>query len=535
MCLALKYCHDQNVLHGDIKTSNIFLTENGDLKLGDFGTATNLAKTVKSINAMTGTPLFFAPEIIHGHSHSFKADVWALGVVFYQLLGLQFPFFDTNFASLLTKILEQEAPPLPDTYSVGLREFVMGLLVKDETKRPEMMDICSSDWFQNALARFPEEKSKTALFTPQMRIRITENFLQKEFEAIRVFRFSEDHSSSANSSFRMSSNSSSFINIFQSNCIGENDPKKTQKMLSRFARMVNEKDHDSDSSLEFTEESKLLNDEHFGKPGRSAKMSTNDTDKGVKIGTYNLHGNKWDLGVIGVLFHQNASINDSATRKKPVTSAASKLIRAKTDVMNKNLTSKHKLCRAESAGNMPIVVGKPVSQCARRTQVPAASIATKNGRQRAHARINNPKTPLQTSLSEMPTTNKKRSSMIASTNGSMHPAEWFLAIKKQKNAISSKQTSTKNLASRVPKASSSNSLFPKKYKILTEKVRPFLNTGSPTPLDPALLLQLIDAGSLALRQTGSLGPSATNRNNSLTAEQVEEARRTLINLVQPQK
>ena len=277
--MALKYCHDQQILHGDIKSSNVFISEESTLKLGDFGTATNLANTVKNVNSMTGTPLFFAPEIIKGNPHSFKADVWALGVAFYQLLALKYPFYDCNFAGLLTKILEEVPAGLPDVYSQEIRDFVMSFLQKDETDRPDMQAIFESSFFQNSLLRFPKEAEIASAFQPQIKLRITENFLQKEFDAIRVFRFSENQS--AQSSFRCStSKSNSFFDIFQLNCIGENDPKRTEKMLSKFAQQSC-----LSQSVEFSEESDCSDEVDFfvNEKQRKSKKSTNTSDKVVQV------------------------------------------------------------------------------------------------------------------------------------------------------------------------------------------------------------------------------------------------------------
>jgi serine/threonine protein kinase len=313
--LALKYCHDQNVLHGDIKTSNIFLADDGSIKLGDFGTATNLAKTIKSVSAMTGTPLFFAPEIIHGQGHSFKADVWALGVVFYQMLALKFPFFDTNFGSLLGKILEDPLPDLPDHYSTDLKDFVGRLLTKNEDLRPEMDLVCGCEWFRNALNSHPDELTKMMKFQPQMRIRITENFLKREFDAIRVFRFSEDKTSEGQQSFRFSSaNSNSFFDIFQSQCVSDADPKRTQKLLSRFANQIN----DLESSHDLSDESKLLDDNNIPikKTDRLSQKSTNGTDKGVQIENGGIRDSVggWSCASVGVLVRQNSRSRQPRSR-----------------------------------------------------------------------------------------------------------------------------------------------------------------------------------------------------------------------------
>lgn len=186
---------------------------------------------------MTGTPLFFAPEIIRGNSHSFKADVWSLGVVFYQMLAKKYPFYDQNFPGLLTKILENEASPLPSIYSKNLCAFVMEFLIKDEKERPTIQQICTSDFFVKTLDIFPGEKMKNLNFLPQTKIRITENFLQKEFELIRIFRFSENQSTD-NSSLEFGSNRGSFFDIFHSNLSRKEQNRKRDKLLSKFANQV---------------------------------------------------------------------------------------------------------------------------------------------------------------------------------------------------------------------------------------------------------------------------------------------------------
>ena len=97
ICLALKYLHKKNILHRDIKPSNIFLMkqESEDFaKLGDFGLAKILDSTSpwKYTNTIINTPQYGAPEIIEKKPYSFKVDIWSLGVIFYQLVILDYPF-----------------------------------------------------------------------------------------------------------------------------------------------------------------------------------------------------------------------------------------------------------------------------------------------------------------------------------------------------------------------------------------------------------------------------------------------------------
>lgn len=84
--------HNKNILHRDIKAQNIFITEKAICKLGDFGISRQL--NPKDPKAMTacGTPFFMAPEVAMGMQYDCKADVWAIGVVLYELIMLQKPF-----------------------------------------------------------------------------------------------------------------------------------------------------------------------------------------------------------------------------------------------------------------------------------------------------------------------------------------------------------------------------------------------------------------------------------------------------------
>lgn len=313
LCLALRYCHSQNVLHGDVKSSNVFLTDQKDLKLGDFGTATNLAKTIKSVEKMTGTPLFFAPEIVHGEHHSFKADVWSLGVVFYHLMALKYPFYDTSFGGLLGKICDEEPAPLPSIYSQELRDFVMSFLVKKEADRPEMEDLCRSAWFINTIQTLPQENAKFSRFQPQMTIRITENFLKREFDAIRVFRFSEDQTNILKSSLGyIPAHNKSFFDIFQSNCGGDVDSRKTERLLSRFARQPDGSQLLNEISQD---ESQLLEDDElefrFGlqglKQNDKSKKSTNVTDQGVQISIVRNTAVDWKCEPVITIIKQHTS------------------------------------------------------------------------------------------------------------------------------------------------------------------------------------------------------------------------------------
>lgn len=84
--------HAKNILHRDVKTQNIFITKNGVLKLGDFGISRELESRDAKAGTSCGTPLFMPTEVCLGKPYDHKADVWAVGVILYELITLRKPF-----------------------------------------------------------------------------------------------------------------------------------------------------------------------------------------------------------------------------------------------------------------------------------------------------------------------------------------------------------------------------------------------------------------------------------------------------------
>eukprot|EP00439_Symbiodinium_sp_Y106_P083764 s2122_g24.t1 len=140
ICLAIQHVHNQHILHRDLKSQNIFLTQGGCVKLGDFGIAKVLAHTAAEAITMIGTPLYLAPEVCHSQPYGMKADVWSLGVVLYELLALGPPFTGSNLAALINNIVTATPAPLA-AVSQSVQDLVSDMLQKTPERRPCIQEV----------------------------------------------------------------------------------------------------------------------------------------------------------------------------------------------------------------------------------------------------------------------------------------------------------------------------------------------------------------------------------------------------------
>ncbi|XP_041529853.1 serine/threonine-protein kinase Nek3 isoform X6 [Microtus oregoni] len=112
ICLGVNHIHKKRVLHRDIKSKNVFLTQNGKVKLGDFGSARLLSSPMAFACTYVGTPYYVPPEIWENLPYNNKSDIWSLGCILYELCALKHPIIREYGEQILdeTKLSEPKKP-----------------------------------------------------------------------------------------------------------------------------------------------------------------------------------------------------------------------------------------------------------------------------------------------------------------------------------------------------------------------------------------------------------------------------------------
>ncbi|KAA6383143.1 MAG: putative protein kinase domain protein [Streblomastix strix] len=141
LSLGLHEIHQKKILHRDIKSSNIFLTNDHTVKLGDLGLSKQLSRTNDLACTILGTPQFMSPELCLYGKYGKKNDIWSIGIVMYELMNLKLPFCAFKQQDLMRKIVNEPHQPLNTVYSQELRNLVDKMLSKNPHNRPSTEDI----------------------------------------------------------------------------------------------------------------------------------------------------------------------------------------------------------------------------------------------------------------------------------------------------------------------------------------------------------------------------------------------------------
>ncbi|KAM7265053.1 hypothetical protein ACFE04_002736 [Oxalis oulophora] len=161
--LGLSYLHGNGIVHCDIKCQNILVTNNGGLKIADFGCAKRVQPGDQRIS---GTPIYMAPEVARGEQQGYAADIWALGCVIIQMAtGRSSPWCaeSSNPVSTLYRIgFSGDMPEIPSRLSSLAQDFLRKCLKRDATERFSTRELLEHEFVK-------EEQNfllKSKAFTP---------------------------------------------------------------------------------------------------------------------------------------------------------------------------------------------------------------------------------------------------------------------------------------------------------------------------------------------------------------------------------
>lgn len=132
---GINYLHKKYIIHRDLKTSNIFLSKKGLVKISGLNVGKNIEDMGMALTQI-GTPYFTAPEIWEQKPYDYKCDIWSMGCILYEMTTLHVPFLGLDMKELYQNILYSKYKPIPKFYSKELNEIIFLTLKKNPNERP---------------------------------------------------------------------------------------------------------------------------------------------------------------------------------------------------------------------------------------------------------------------------------------------------------------------------------------------------------------------------------------------------------------
>lgn len=160
LCDAISYLHSKRIIHRDIKSSNVYINPDGSVKVGDFGISILLGSdlNINEHDKVHGTAQYLAPELCKGSQPNFQSDIYAMGVLFYELVCGNVPFDDSD-PNVVAKMQIEDPMPSPLKAMPNLPKQVEKIFFKCVDKIPLNRYKSVSDLREDILTLYKDKKA----------------------------------------------------------------------------------------------------------------------------------------------------------------------------------------------------------------------------------------------------------------------------------------------------------------------------------------------------------------------------------------
>lgn len=159
MIIGINVLHSKSVMHRDLKSANIFLNRQGQVKIGDL----NVGKFIKDNKlalTQTGTPYYASPEVWADVPYSFKSDLWSVGCIIYEMTSLTVPFKGENLSDLYESVTKGEYQSIPSRYSSELNDLIKRLLQVKSEKRLDSWEVLEIDYVKRRIESYIKKNGR---------------------------------------------------------------------------------------------------------------------------------------------------------------------------------------------------------------------------------------------------------------------------------------------------------------------------------------------------------------------------------------
>ncbi|XP_070508307.1 serine/threonine-protein kinase Nek5-like [Chironomus tepperi] len=157
---GLKFLHSKNIIHRDVKPENILMTSDYRIKLADFGVSKIVSDCFPQVHTSIGSLAYMSPEVYLHRPYGKKCDIWALGLIFYEMAMMKYPFTQVDRARILNSVLTFTCPKvdwISRKYDPNYQQVLEMMLQRDPEKRKDISTICRFPSFARQLILLENE------------------------------------------------------------------------------------------------------------------------------------------------------------------------------------------------------------------------------------------------------------------------------------------------------------------------------------------------------------------------------------------